>query len=308
LSPHLLAVTAPGVAKPLLAALQSRASGLTLDVAEAVEELTDALARTGYDAAVCWADHPEDLEILVRIRKTAPRLPILLLSFTKDPSFKRLAIEKGASNLLPANRDAELLLDTVEQALILVRATKGLQLQVARAQGLTRDIVRLTSQTTRLLRESRDLVRQDQAPLLRPLVVADDPEQAQMILGAIGNAAITTTSLPVVKSPAEAIAYLSGVSPFQDARAHPCPSLVLLSLKGPGGADLELVVWMRKRAELRKIPVIIMSATLHLEDIDRAIGSYSSIYTVSPGSEKGLVRMLQVIHLYWSSLNTHRIY
>src|SRR6185369_6481931 len=96
-------------------ALHRHAPTLSADLTDAAQETISHLVGSGYDAAVCWAEKPEELEVVVRLRQAVPQMPIVLVSSQNDEAFRTLARERGASAVVPNARNLSLLVGLIEQ-------------------------------------------------------------------------------------------------------------------------------------------------------------------------------------------------
>jgi DNA-binding response OmpR family regulator len=70
-------------------------------------------------------------------------------------------------------------------------------------------------------------------------------------------------SLSIARNSQEAILYLRGVGIYADRRRYPLPGIVLLDCTNADGGDLEVLGWMRERAEFQSMPVIMLCTEEH---------------------------------------------
>jgi CheY-like chemotaxis protein len=80
------------------------------------------------------------------------------------------------------------------------------------------------------------------------LLVEDNPDDVFFMQRACKTAAVENP-VHVAEDGNKAIEYLSGAGEFADRDAHPLPCLILLDLKLPGKSGLEVLAWLRARAE-----------------------------------------------------------
>lgn len=102
----------------------------------------------------------------------------------------------------------------------------------------------------------------------------------------------------------EAIAYLSGQSPYTDRFQHPMPLLVLLGLKLRGKSGLEVLTWIRRQPALFSLPVVVMTASREPANINRAYELGANSYILKPESEQAALDAMRVLNTYWFQLNT----
>jgi len=301
---RLLVLTHPNYALgiPLPQAIENLAPTMKAEEADPTPLTIEKLAKSGYDAVVCWADREEELEIVVRIRKHKPKIPIMLVTTDNQLAFRAAAFEKGATSLLPATRNVASLVNLLEQAVELRLAANESRTIASQGRELTRELRELTKQTLALGKESRRRLEQSQRPAPLPLLICDDPEQAFGMVRAFEKAEMFSP-LPILRSSDEAIAYFEGRPPYDNRTRYPIPTLALLDLHLNGMTGLELLSWIRLRDELKNLPIIMLSASVNAEDIKRAYGVQANSYLIKPGNFDELVEMVKAIGLYWSSMN-----
>ncbi len=303
MSRHLLVLSQPGysLSVPLPDAFRKYAPTLTADEAEPTNETLEHLADRGYDAVLCWAEHAEELDLVVRIRQTNPKLPIMLLS-SGDEGFRSLALQKGASAVLPPSKNLPNLVSLIEQAVMMRASARETSQRAAEGKLLSKELRELTRQTLLLSAESRRRLDKPPRAALLPLLVCDDPEQAFQLVRALEKAQVFAP-LPILKSGDEATAYLDGRPPYQNRARHPLPSLVLLDLHVDSLSGLSVLTWIRQHDRFQHLPVIMLSASVNAEDIKQAYGVQANSYLIKPAGFEELVEMVKAINLNWSSLN-----
>lgn len=301
--PRRILVVAPkGQESELPEAFQRHAPELRAELTAAADDLVEKASKSGYDAVVCWADGAEQLDLVVRIRKSNPETPIVVVSPDTNAAFRTLALEKGASSLLPDARNLSTLVSLIEQAVLLKLAAQETRSLAKQNRGLSREVRELTERTSSLSRETwRRLERPfRQVPL--PLLVSDDPGEAFQLVKALEKAEMAAP-LPIVHSTAEAIAYFTGIPPFENRDRYPLPTLILLDLQTSGSAGLDLLSWIRQQHRFKHLPVIVLSGAMNQGDLKGTYGLEANSYLIKPGNFDELVEMVKAIKQYWSSLN-----
>lgn len=301
---RVLVLAPAGRAAGLPEAFRHHAPELAAELADTADALVEKAGESGYDAVVCWAEGAEQLDLVVRLRKSNPATTIVVVSPDTDASFRTLALEKGGSSLLPDARNLPTLVGLIEQAVLLKVAARETRSLAQQTRGLTREVLELTERTGELSREARRQIDTPfrLAPL--PLLVSDDADAAFQLVRAFEKAELFAP-LPILRTQDEAIAYLSGGTPYQNRDRHPLPSLLLLDFQSSGSAGLDLLGWVRRQNRFKHLPVIVLSAAVDERDIKSAYGLQANSYLIKPGNFDELVEMVKALKQYWSSLNVN---
>ncbi|EIV95153.1 response regulator [Frankia sp. QA3] len=106
------------------------------------------------------------------------------------------------------------------------------------------------------------------------LLVEDDPGDVLMTREAFADDRINGR-LHVVNDGIEAMAFLRREEPFTDA---PTADLVLLDLNLPRRNGIEVLAEIKDDAELRRIPVVVLTTSDASEDILRSYNLYANAY------------------------------
>lgn len=130
------------------------------------------------------------------------------------------------------------------------------------------------------------------------LLVEPDAGAAASLRACLGKSGFVLDVLHV-RDAEEAVARLSGDASFAEAAG-----LILLALKQPGMSGISFLEWLKTRPELRRIPVVVLSATRANPDIWRAYGMGANSYLLKPPAEDELLHLVDGIAAYWSVLKT----
>jgi len=79
-----------------------------------------------------------------------------------------------------------------------------------------------------------------------------------------------------------------GESPFSDRQKFPLPVLMLLDLNMPMRNGFEVLEWLRVQPGLKRLSVVILTASLREEDVDRAFDLGANAFLVKPSSIEAL--------------------
>src|SRR4051812_44006191 len=135
------------------------------------------------------------------------------------------------------------------------------------------------------------------------LYVDDDDNDVLLLKHALRTARLSF-DVQVVNDPEKAGAYLSGQGIYSDRERHPWPALVLLDLKMPRMHGLEVLTWIRSQASLEGLIVIVLTASNHLPEINRAYELGANSYVIKPVELSELVGIVRGMLAYWISFTT----
>lgn len=136
-----------------------------------------------------------------------------------------------------------------------------------------------------------------------PLLLAEDDEHDVFFMRRAFQQAGIENSVHVVRDGQEAVDYLSGSGPSSDRLLFPLPCLLLLDLKMPRMTGLEVLEWLQEQPELRCLPVVMLSASAHRTDIERAYELGANGFLVKPASVEKRVELVKAIKAFWLELN-----
>lgn len=134
------------------------------------------------------------------------------------------------------------------------------------------------------------------------LLVEDDPNDITLIKRAFGKASIVNP-IQVVEDGEEAIAYLAGKGDYSNRAKYPLPLLMLLDLKLPRKSGHEVLQWLRSQPGLRRLTVVVLTASQQINDINKAYDLGANSYLVKPVTFDGLLDMVKTMNFYWLILN-----
>jgi CheY-like chemotaxis protein len=133
-------------------------------------------------------------------------------------------------------------------------------------------------------------------------LLAEDSENDAFLMQTAFKKAALPNPLQIVSDGEEAIAYLEGLGRYRDREQFPLPIVVLLDLKMPRKTGFEVLEWIRRQPTLKRIIVIILTASNRRVDADRAYDLGANFYLTKPGKFDELVQMTQCLY-EWLRLN-----
>lgn len=134
------------------------------------------------------------------------------------------------------------------------------------------------------------------------LLVEDDPNDVLLIKRAFRKANLANP-IHVVGDGEAAVAYLAGQAPYTDRERYPLPMLLLLDLKMPRKSGFEVLAWLREQPGLKRLPVVVLTASRETNDINRAYELGANSYLVKPVAFDTLLEMVKTLNLYWLILS-----
>jgi CheY-like chemotaxis protein len=131
-----------------------------------------------------------------------------------------------------------------------------------------------------------------------PVLFADDDENDTYFFrlaleqASVSNLLITFTSG-------------KGVIDYLEPATYPLPSLLVLDLKMPRVSGFDVLQWLITRPSLRKIPVVILSASQQEEDIQKALALGATEYRVKPNNHSQMVTLVRELCDRWLTRTEH---
>ena len=111
-----------------------------------------------------------------------------------------------------------------------------------------------------------------------------------------------TNPLHEVHNGEQAIAYLKGEAPYGDRPKFPLPAVMLLDLNIPMKNGFEVLAWVRTQPELKRMSIIILTASMRTNDVEQAFDLGANSFLVKPGTMEGLIAMIRCLR-DWLRLN-----
>ena len=102
-----------------------------------------------------------------------------------------------------------------------------------------------------------------------------------------------------VKDGEELMDFLLLMGKYSSRAEAPLPSLILLDLNMPKKDGREALQEIKAHADLRKIPVVVLTTSEAKEDITQCYELGASSYIKKPVSFDGLVKALKALKQYW---------
>lgn len=133
---------------------------------------------------------------------------------------------------------------------------------------------------------------------IRILLVEDSPSDVELTREALAAGKIRN-SLTVACDGLEALAYLRREGEHAGA---PRPHIVLLDLNLPKMNGLEVLAEMKADADLRRIPVVVLTTSAAEEDVLRSYDHHANCYVQKPVDLKRFMTIVQSIEDFWLTI------
>ena len=112
-----------------------------------------------------------------------------------------------------------------------------------------------------------------------------------------------TSPLHVVTDGEMAINYLSGAGQFADREKYPLPCLVLTDLNLPKRSGLDLLQWIRRDPQLKKMVVVLFSSSALPRDVEQAYELGANAYIQKSADSCQLQEIAQLLKKWWLGYN-----
>lgn len=138
--------------------------------------------------------------------------------------------------------------------------------------------------------------------MLKPiLLVEDNPHDLELTLVALERSQLANQVI-VLRDGAEALDYLLRRGDYS-TRDVGNPAVLLLDLKLPKLDGLEVLKAIRESAELRSIPVVMLTSSREEPDLLRAYELGVNAYVVKPVEFREFVSAISDLGVFWAVLN-----
>lgn len=142
-----------------------------------------------------------------------------------------------------------------------------------------------------------DMSENDVLPI-KILLVEDNPGDVRLTIEALKDSKIRNT-LDRVEDGAEALAYLRKEGKYANATT---PDLILLDLDLPNLHGKEVLEQVKADANLRKIPIIVLTVSQSEQDILRAYDLQANAYVTKPIDLDQFITVVHSIENFWFTI------
>lgn len=134
------------------------------------------------------------------------------------------------------------------------------------------------------------------------LLVEDNEDDVFLMTRALKSAGILNR-LCVVEDGQQAINYLLGTDGFADRDKYPLPAIIFLDLKLPIKGGLDVLAWIRAKAEFEETVVVVLTSSNEPTDLKEAYRLGANSYVVKPPTATQLLDLAKAFKWYWLEFN-----
>lgn len=130
------------------------------------------------------------------------------------------------------------------------------------------------------------------------LLVEDNPGDVRLVQEIFREGKVCN-HLEIARDGVEAMQFLHQEGKYVHA---PRPDLILLDLNLPRKNGSEVLAEIKQDERLRRIPVVVLTASQAEEDIARAYNHYANCYLTKPIDLDQFISVVQAIKSFWLSI------
>jgi CheY-like chemotaxis protein len=127
------------------------------------------------------------------------------------------------------------------------------------------------------------------------ILLVDDSEDDLLLMRRAFQRAGSTSPLQEVHNGEEAIAYLTGKSPYDDRTQFPLPAVVLLDINMPMKNGFAVLQWARAQPSLKRLTIFMLTASMRMEDVEQGFDLGANSFLVKPTNLDELTKMLDCL-------------
>ena len=130
------------------------------------------------------------------------------------------------------------------------------------------------------------------------VLAEDDPDDRLMAVEALEESRLAN-DLHIVEDGEELMDYLYHRGKFEGLKNWYLPGLILLDLNMPKKDGREALKEIKADANLRRIPIVVLTTSDEEEDIYRTYDLGVNSFITKPVSFESLVEIMKMLKLYW---------
>jgi CheY-like chemotaxis protein len=130
------------------------------------------------------------------------------------------------------------------------------------------------------------------------LLIEDSPEDHEVTVRAFKKMSVANPIYRCADGD-EALDFLYRRGRYRSADSAPRPALILLDLNLPGTDGREVLMEIKSDADLKIIPVVILTTSGDERDVQRSYAAGANAYMQKPVSLDEFMRVIERIRDYW---------
>jgi CheY-like chemotaxis protein len=131
------------------------------------------------------------------------------------------------------------------------------------------------------------------------LIADDDDDDCLLAREALAECRLAFSALHFVSDGEQLMDYLYRRGKYSDSHSSPRPGLILLDLNMPKKDGREALKQIKADANLRQIPIVVLTTSKANEDIYRSYDLGANSFITKPVTFSGLVEVMKTIGKYW---------
>ncbi len=131
---------------------------------------------------------------------------------------------------------------------------------------------------------------------IKKILLIEDSQSDVDLLVETFNQLENRNNLNVVMDGEEAICYLEGRGKYKERKI---PDLIILDYNLPNLDGIEVLKFTKSHKELKVIPIIMMTTSDSMEDIDRAYENHVNCFLSKPKTLKEFMDLSNLIDKFW---------
>jgi len=134
--------------------------------------------------------------------------------------------------------------------------------------------------------------------LQRIMLIEDSPQDREATIRALKKSGIVN-SIFHCEDGDEALNYLYRREQYVNPESSPRPSMIFLDLNMPGTDGFEVLSQIKTDTELKKIPVIVLTTSSDIRDINKSYRIGANSYIQQPVNLPDFEKAIILINQYW---------
>jgi len=134
------------------------------------------------------------------------------------------------------------------------------------------------------------------------LLVEDNPDHAELVMRNLEDFRVANRVIHVDDGQA-ALDYLYGQGEYADRQSYPIPDLMLLDLRLPKVDGLQVLKEVKENADLRSLPVVILTTSAAERDLATAYDSHANSFLTKPINFGDFSNLIRDLGFYWLAWN-----